>query len=172
VRLLSLNARQSLDSGSSENVETVLVMITHPDLDVPVRISTDSTERISADPLTYGTRSTWQTADGSPFYFCMIDALLPDDKDKGTPQARLVFSAIDNDFAAALRGTLTPATVDLAVVWSNSPDLVEQEYRGFLLVSASGDASAVTLTVTLEPITNEPWPAGRMTQGQFPGQWT
>ena len=56
-RRVSLNARQAQIDPVSAEIDVVLIEITHPDLDAPIRLSTDNTERISDEPLIYGTRS-------------------------------------------------------------------------------------------------------------------
>ncbi len=65
--------------------------------------------------------------------------------------------------------TLTRATVDLAIVLASSPDLVEAEWRGLKLMTAEGDAGDVTFTFSREPLSQEPYPADRMTRQRFPG---
>lgn len=168
MRNISLNARLAAAADSTEEVEIVLIKITHEDLDDPVRLSTDPTEMITEDPLVYGTHSTWKTGDGSPFLFVLVSALLPGDEDEGPQQAQLSLSNVDNDIASLLREVRTQATVDMSVVLSSSPNTVEVEFLGLKLVSASGDASSITLTISREPITSEPWPSGRMTRERFP----
>ncbi len=56
MRRVSLNARTAFDAATTAEVEIAQIMIEHPALDAPVRLSTDPTERISTDPLMYGTR--------------------------------------------------------------------------------------------------------------------
>lgn len=170
MRTLSLNARRSPDEEVSDTLEVILMKITHPDLDDPVRLSTDPTERITTEPLVYGTRSTWLTTDSSPFLFVSLAAQLPDDLE-GTPQAgALVLEAVDNDVNIILRSTTTPATVDMAVVLAESPDQVEAEFRDLEMVSAEGGKDTITIQVTRELLSAEPWPSGRMTRARFPGQ--
>jgi hypothetical protein len=169
-RAVSLNARMSIDAAASGDVEVVLIRITHPDMDEVVRLSTDPTVRIDgADPVVYGTLSTWMTGDGSPFLFCLVSAVTPDDKDDSPPQAALMFDNVDQDIGAVLRGFVTPATCDMAVVLAATPNRVEAEWQGFQIMSAGGDAGTISLTISQESIAAEPWPAGRMTRQRFPG---
>ena len=53
MRRISVNARSAHDAASTDEIEVVLIQIEHPQLAAPVRLSTDPTERISVDPLTY-----------------------------------------------------------------------------------------------------------------------
>ena len=148
----------------------VLIRISHPDLvDGPVRLSTDPTERISVDPLAYGTRSRWGGETSEIHWFVIASALLPDDVDDAPATASVVLEAVDRDMAAVLRSTTARATVDMAVVLASSPDVVEAEWLGLDLVSAEGDAGEIKLSLSRDPITSEPWPARRQTRSAFSG---
>lgn len=172
MRTISLNARQAHDAVGSAEVEVVLWRISHPDLEQPIRLSTDPTVRLSVEPLRYGTRSTWQTEDGSPFEFVLMAAQLPDDKKDAPAAARLVLANLDNGPASILRSFTTPATVDMAVVLASSPDLVEMEALGLKLTSAEGSGDQVTVSLSRDLMTSEPWPTGRMTRSRFPAVWS
>lgn len=169
MRRVSLNARVAQDATASDEVEVILFKITHDDLEEPIRLSTDPTERLSIEPLSYGTRSTWLTDDGSPFLFCLLSAMLPDDQDDQPQAASVVIEAVDRDIAMLLRSTTKRATVDMAVVLASSPDLVEGEWRGLELITAEGDSGEIRLTISRDPITSEPYPARRMTRNVMPG---
>ncbi|TIY07279.1 MAG: hypothetical protein E5V16_21390, partial [Mesorhizobium sp.] len=60
MRRVSLNARLAIDQVATDELEVVLVMIEHPLLEEPVRLSSDNADRISVEPLMCGTRSTWR----------------------------------------------------------------------------------------------------------------
>jgi len=168
MRRLSLTARAAHDAASSDEVEVVLVRISHPDLEEPLRLSSDPTERISIDPLAYGTRSNWG---GAPaiHWFVLASTLLPDDVDDAPAAATIVLEAVDRDMAAILRSTTRRATVDMAVVLAATPDVIEAEWTGLDLVAAEGDAGEIRLSISRDPITSEPWPARRMTRQVMPG---
>ncbi len=169
MRRVSMNARAALEAGSSAEVEVTLFRITHPDLPEPIKLSTDNTEQISLEPLMYGTRSTWLGDADNPFLFLPISAMLPDDQEDTPPAALLVLEAISTEITQSLRSTTTPATVDMAVVLASSPNLIEQEWRGFKLMGVEGSASEITLQISRDPVFAEPWPAGRMTRQRLPG---
>jgi hypothetical protein len=170
MRKISLNARLAHDEGlGSAEVEVVLVKITHPETAEVVRLSTDPTERLSVEPLAYGTRSTWLTADASPFQFVLMSALLPDDREDAPGAAKLVLDAVDESAAKVLRSTMLRARMDLAVVLGSSPDRVEAQFLNFELVQAEGSDTQITLSYSRDRMTSEPWPAGRMSRQWFPG---
>lgn len=172
MRTISLNARQAHDAVASDEIEVVLWHITHPNLDAPIRLSTDPTERLSVQPLRYGTRSTWMTSDGLPFLFVLAGAQIPDDKADTPAAARLVLANVDNKIAGLLRSFTTPAVVDMALVLASTPDLVEMEALGMDLVSAEGSGDQVALSLSRDLRISEPWPTGRMTRSRFPGLWS
>lgn len=169
MRRVSLTQRKSLDAPATDEIEVVLVKITHPDLGQPVRLSTDPTVRLSADPLTYCTYSRWLTDDGSPFLFILMEAILPGDQRDAPHAATLVLQLVDNDLSKVLRMTTQQARVDIAVVLATSLDIVEAEYLDLRLTGVEGDAGEAQLSISRDPLTSEPWPAGRMTKRRFPG---
>ncbi|RWB61024.1 MAG: hypothetical protein EOQ42_20260 [Mesorhizobium sp.] len=169
MRRVSLNARFAIDQVATDELEVVLVIIDHPLLDTPVRLSSDNADRISVEPLMYGTRSTWRTEGGSPFLFIMLDALVPDEEDDTPAQASLVMEILDSDIADMLTSTTVPATCHMAIVLASSPDNVEAEWIGLQMTDAPGDSGEVNLKFSMEPITEEPYPADRMTKERFPG---
>ena len=66
---ISRAAREAQDAVATSDGEVVLIKFEHPDLDAPVRVSSDDAEVVSMEPYMRGTYSTWETDDGSPFLF-------------------------------------------------------------------------------------------------------
>ncbi|MCW1934125.1 hypothetical protein [Pararhodobacter zhoushanensis] len=171
MRRLSLNARLAFDAPASAEIEVALFLIEHPDLDAPIRLSTDNTERLSVDPLTYGTRSTWRGANPvtDPYLWIVASAVLPGDDDEAPASARLVIENLDAGLTALLRSFTEPPTISIAVVLADSPDTIEAEWTGLQLASADITAAEITLTLSRDEIELEPFPPGRMTRLNFPG---
>lgn len=172
-RLISLNARQANREASSAEIEVVLLEFAHPDLAAPIRLSTDNTERLSDEPLTYGTRSTWRGADpdNDPYLWVIASAVLPTDAEDAPASAQIVLENLDAQMVEVLRSFTGQATVALAVVQASTPDVIEDEYHDLRLVNAEGDAASITLSLSREEIELEHFPAGRMTRQKFPGLW-
>lgn len=172
-RRVSLNARQALIDPVSAEIDVVLIEITHPDLDAPIRLSTDNTERISDEPLIYGTRSTWRGADPAtdPYLWIIASAVLPDDADDAPAQAQIVLENLDAQLTEVLRSYTDMATVAIAVVEAATPSLIEAEWHGMLLSNAEGTSAEITLSLSRDEIELEHFPAGRMTRQKFPGLW-
>lgn len=172
-RIVSMTARQSPDAMASDEVEVVLIKITHEDLSAPVRLTTDPTERISTEPLVYGTRSAWGGADPmtEPYLFVLAYAVVPGEAEDAPATGQILFEALDARMAELLRSITSPATFSVAVVMASSPDLVEQQWVDLMLVSVEGDAGTITLHISREEIELNQFPAGRMSRAYFPGLW-
>lgn len=158
MRENSLNARHHHDDPYSSNTEIFLIKISHPDLSSPIRISTDPTERLTLEPVTYGTKSAWLTDDESPFQFVLASAQWPDDVEGVPPTAQIVIRSVGNDVIKILRSTTNRASVDFAVVLVETPDMTEAEYIGLELIGVEGDATEITLQITGDNFHLEPWP--------------
>jgi hypothetical protein len=172
-RRVSLNARFAQEADATDEVDVVLIRITHPAIDVPVRLSTDNRDHLSLEPLVYGTRSTWMAEDEpggrAEYQFVLLDAALPGDEAETPHSAELIVELHDNDLAHVLRQTTTPARVDIAVVLASSPDLVEAEWLDLRLVGVDGDAGQAMLSIARTGFVAEPMPAGRFSKQRFPG---
>jgi hypothetical protein len=163
ARFLPLSTRQAINASVTADFVIALVTISHPDLEGSIRLSSDPTKRFSVDPLKYGTESG-----GLRYDFALMSVSLPDDR-MGSPAAvTLAFENVVADMAQAIRATLTPATVDIKCVLASDPDVVEEQWSDLRGVQGSYDASRITYEISRQAISNEPWPAHRMTQGRFP----
>lgn len=164
MKTYSLSMRQAMTGASTDEVPVILVTIRHPNLAAPVRLSSDPTERLTLEPLTYGTVSQRET-----YLYVLMAARVPDSRERAAPRTSLVFENVDADMVATVRSVVTPATVDLALVLASQPDVIEARWTDLFVVAATYDAERVTLDISREPYTSEPWPAGRITPGRFPG---
>lgn len=171
MRRVSLNARRLQDDEVSAEIPVVLFEFGHPSLPKPIRFSTDNTERLSSDPLSYGTRSAWRGANPieDPFLWIIASAVLPSDEDDMPAAATLALENLDSEMVRIVRSFTDVATVNIAVVMAGSPDLVEFEHLGLELVSCDIDAGQILLSFSREEIEMERFPPGRMTRQRFPG---
>lgn len=171
MRRVSLNARSAAQELTTDEVEVALIMIAHPLLAEPIRLSTDPTERISIEPLVYGTRSNWMDTEPlrDPFLFVLASTDIPGDQEDAPASATIVLENVALDIADLLRSFTDRPTVHMAVVLASSPDIVEVEFRGLVMVGAEGNAGEITLRVTRAPIEDETVPMHRFTKDRFPG---
>ncbi|MGH1355373.1 MAG: hypothetical protein ACRBBS_09870 [Thalassovita sp.] len=170
-RRVSLNARQAHDDQSSTEIEVVLFEISHGALEAPIRLSTDNTERLSSDPLTYGTRSVWRGANpaSDPYLWIIASAIIPDDTEDAPAASQIVLENLDARMTELLRSFTDQAVVNMAVVLASSPHDIEGEWLDLRLMSAEGDAAQIVLSLSREEIELEHFPSGRMTRHKFPG---
>ena len=171
MRRLSLNARLAQDAPASDEIHAVLMEISHPSLSAPIRLSTDNSERISDEPLVYGTRSRWRGANpqAEPFLWIVASAVIPSDLEDAPAAATIVVENLDSKMAELLRSFIDAASLSMAVVLASSPDLVEAEWTGLQLVTAEITAGEITLQFSREEIELEPFPMGRLSRERFPG---
>ncbi|QFQ88272.1 hypothetical protein F8A10_12200 [Paracoccus kondratievae] len=170
-RRLSLNARLAHESEYSGEIEVVLFLIEHPDLEAPIRLSTDNAVRFSVDPEIYCTLSTWKGAShaNDPWLWIIASAVLPGDAEDAPAQATLVLENLDAGMVEIIRSFTTPATVSMAVVMADSPDHVEAEWSGLQIVSAEITGGEIVLALSRDEIELEPFPSGRLIKNRFPG---
>lgn len=166
-----MNARMAQEDLTTDEIYVVLFAIDHPELDEPIRLSTDNTERLSDGPVTYGTRSTWADANplAEPYLWAIADAILPSDLEDAPAAAQIAIEALDHSIVQLIRSITTPPTIRMAVVLASSPDVVEAEWANLLIVSVDMDAGEIILTISREEVENEYFPAGRMSRDRFPG---
>ncbi|MCM2431950.1 hypothetical protein [Agrobacterium rosae] len=171
MRRVSLNARMAQDAQASAEIYVALFQIEHPELERPIRLSTDNTERLSSDPLYYGTRSTWRGANPirDPFLWIVASAVMPSDLEDAPATAQLVLENLDQEIVNLVRSFTSPATIHMAVVMASSPNLIEAEYTDLNIISADIDAGEISLSISREEIELEYVPGGRMTARTFPG---
>ena len=156
---------------ATDAVAVFLVIIEHIDLEEPLRISSDNAVRLSVEPLTYGTLSTYGSVDGSakPFYYIGMQVIPPDDEEDVEPTATLVIDVLDADIVGLLTSTIVKASARIAIVMSNTPNLVEIETVSLELINTNGDWGQISLRLSMKDLLDEPFPATRMSKERFPG---
>jgi len=164
MALIPLSVRNAMHAQETDEVEVALVTIEHVALDAPVRISSDATQRLSSDPLRYGTLSN-----GLEYEFILMSALVPDDQKGTPPQTALVVDNVDAQMVEILQSFVSPpATAKIEIVMASAPDAVIQRFKGLRIVRASYDETKVTLDLSREPYLSEPF-GHRQTKAFFPG---
>ena len=161
---ISLTMRRAFNAERTDETAVALVTITHDDLDAPLRLSSDPTQRIASDPLTYGTVSNGET-----FAFILMSAIVPDESRQSPPKSQLVLENVASDMVALIRSFTTPAQARIDIVAASAPDFIERSFVGMDVRHASYDDARVTIDLSREAFTSEPWPSQHMTKSRFPG---
>jgi hypothetical protein len=159
-----MNFREAMHAQETGEIPIALLTITHPDLAEPIRLSGDNTERLTTDPLVYGTVSR-----SNDYLFIPFRLVLPDDHDETAPQASLELSNITREHVAIMRSIVLPASVMIEIVLVSDPDEVEITFPSFDLTKADYDANVMTLSLSMDPMITEPFPAHSFDPASFPG---
>lgn len=164
MRILSLNFREALFSQESGEVPIFLLTITHPDLDVPIYLSTDPTERFSETPLMYRTQSR-----GIDFLYAGIDVTIPDEQDKSPPTSKLTIANVTRDIIPLARSINSPASVKIEAVLASALDDVEMTWPALDMSNLQYDANQLAFDLTMDALLTEPYPGGSFNAAYFPG---
>lgn len=167
MRSLSLDFRAALFAQQSGVVPIFLLTITHPDLADPILLSSDATTRLTTDPLVYGT-----TSRGDDYLYIGLRVQLPDEKDKGAPQSRLVISNIDRSIIPLVRSVNSPASVKIEAVLASDLDTVEFSVPALDMSTAEFNADEISFDLTMDAKVTEPYPSGSFSPASFPGLFT
>lgn len=122
----------------------ILLRLMHPALAEPIRITSDRVHT---------------TSRGALYVACPLDIHLPPDQERENAKVTVRISNVDREIVASLRAISEPATIEMEVVESATPDLVEAGPFEFQLSSAQYDALWVSGTLTYEPKMRNAWPA-------------
>jgi hypothetical protein len=153
-RSLTAAARRALFASETGEAFLILLTLSHPDLEAPLRVTSDAVD----------TASRGDTFTSYPF-----DLALPDDTDGRAPRARLTIDNVDRAIVRAVRGLDTPPTVLIEIVRAAEPDTPEARFVDFRLTNVTYDAHLVQGDLSVEDFTTEPFPAGIFSPSLFPG---
>ena len=164
MRSISDRFKAALFKENTDEVTTALITITHPDLPTTLRFSSNPSQRLSTEPLAYGTISRGETFDYVPMKFT-----LPADQDDAPPTIDIIIVNVGRETVPLLRSTLTPASVTVEIILDAYPDDVEATFPEFDLVSAPYEGETATLSLAVDTMQTEPYPAGTFSPSGFPG---
>ncbi len=153
-RSLSSLALQSLYASETGDAFLVLLSLSHPDLPVPVTVTSDAVPTVS---------------NGVTFVPFPFDLALPNDLDAKSYRARLVIDNIDRQIVAAVRSVTSAPDILIRIVRAATPDTVESQFIDFKLTNVIYDAYRIEGELTVEDFTAEPYPAATFSPGLFPG---
>lgn len=156
VELVTLAVASAAEELAAEHVASawlVLVTLEHPDLEAPLRFSSDAVDTVS------------QGHTFSPMPFRIT---LPDDVEARAPRAQLQVDNTSQEVIAALRGLVEPLAVTLQIVRSSAPDVVEREWQGLEWRASSYDVAAVSGALGVDDMASEEFPFETF-DTRFPG---
>lgn len=147
-------------------IPVLLLTITHPDLPDTIRISSDNADMLDVELQLRGTISRLQE-----YNFLPISASLPEEGEDAANTIQITVDNVGQDLTEPLKSTVTPATVTVEIVLASAPDDVEVSFPDFQLTSADVDAGSVKLSLTVDVMASEPYPADNFTPAAFGGLW-
>jgi hypothetical protein len=142
----------------------LLLTITHPQADAPIRLSSDFQTRISTTPLVYGTVSRGET-----FYYVPMNTALPDEKDQAPARSRLVLSNVGREAIVLARSVSTPPLAKIELIRLGEPDIVEIEFPELDMVGVEYDVNQLTFDLAADALAMEPYPSGSFDPPHFTG---
>lgn len=164
MRVLSLNFREALFAQESGEVVIFLLTITHDELEAPIRLTTDPTERTSSEPLIYRT-----TSRGEEYLYAGVDITLPDEQDKAPPASKLTIANVTRELIPLARSVSTPPSVKIEAVLASAPDVVEMVWPAMDMSNLTYDAAFLQFDLTMDALVTEPYPSGTFSPAAFRG---
>ena len=109
------------------------------------------------------------TSRGNVYTAFPFDIPLPADVGESLKSLQLVISNVTRTLIEKLRTISGPIECTLEMVAASAPDAVQQGPYSFDLDQATYNTETISATLSPEPVTREPFPAGRFTPEKFPG---
>jgi hypothetical protein len=162
LRTIPLTTLRNMFALSSDEFPIILITISRGE-DV-IRLSSDSTQRISSDPIGYGTISRSNT-----FVYMPFELALPQDEAETVPKMVMRVQNVSGEIGWWLRSSLVTPKVTVEVVTSSDLDTVIASFPDFDLKSFQGGTMEVSGEIVLSNLEFEPFPAGTFNPSQFPG---
>lgn len=104
------------------------------------------------------------------YTFLPIQVTLPNEDESQAPKCSITIHDVSRYLIPFIRTQLTgPAKVDISMILSTSPNVVEASFTGFLMTSVTYNANTVTADLTMVSYDREPFPQHSFSPIYFPG---
>lgn len=159
--------KESLLASESGECVIFLTTISHPDLTEPARICTAALERVEEtdEDVIYGLYSRGEKY----IYIPSVQITPPQDDDESPPAIGLSVGRMDEIVETLRTIGEDPPTVDVEMVLSTSPDLVDAAWPQFDLQEVEIGQEDITGTLGLDMLENEPGVPVSYTPATHPG---
>jgi hypothetical protein len=166
MRTVSDVFKKAMFDQETSEIPVLLLTITHPDLPETIRISSDNADLLDYEQQLRGTISRLNN-----YNFLPVSASLPEEGEDASNTIQITVDNVSQELTEPLKSTVTPATVTVEIVLASAPDDVEVSFPDFQLTSADVDAGSVKLSLTVDVMASEPYPADNFTPAAFGGLW-
>lgn len=153
-RTLTGETRAALHAPQTDEIFTVLLTISHPDMPEAIRVCS-------------GGRNV--TSRGNDFIAYPFSLHLPEDEEGRSPRARLSIDNVERHIVQAVRNLTSSPFVTIEIIRHAAPDVVEARFDDFRFTNITYDSQAVEGDLTVEDFTAEPYPAACFSPSLFPG---
>lgn len=106
-----------------------------------------------------------------PYLFIPMQITLPTETATEAPACSLTIYDVTRQLTPIIRSINNAPSVEMSLVLSKTPGVVEASFPGFLLGAIKYDAESVSGALTVESYTAEPFPCHTMTPSYFPGMF-
>ena len=141
----------------------ILLSIEHPSLTPPARISNDPTQLLPIAQV----RGT--ISNGDEYVYLPFEFIFPNQESDTSPVAQLRIDNVSREISTIIDSISSPPTIQIQVVLSSTPDIVELVLRDFKLQRTEWNILTITGDITVEHFEQEPYPSGRFNPSGFPG---
>lgn len=113
------------------------------------------------------------TSNGNLYTAFPFSVQLPDDSDDGVAQVKLTIDNVDQSIMVALRGLAPtePPTVQVDLVLSSQPNVVEASFPNMTLRNVTGDALTIEGELRMDEEDLSTFPQDSFTPQNFPGMF-
>jgi hypothetical protein len=168
MREIPLSSLQSMYALEADEYPIILISISREGEEEIIRMSSDPTERISEDPIGYGTVSEVSGEEQTYVYF-PFELTLPQDDGSTIPKMRIAVPNISAEIVWWLRSKLTTPIVTVTIVSSVDLDTAIATFPDFEMGSFSGGTLSIQGDLSLSNLEREPFPSGSFCPSSFPG---
>lgn len=164
---LSPAALQAMFSPDASDTLAVLLTISGAGM-TTVRVADNYTQRIAGlttdDEVVYGIPSR-----GNNYIFIPFSISLPTEETEAAPRCQISINDVTRYLIPTIRTATTALNVTIELVLTETPDVVEASFGGFLMSGISYNANTITADLNVESLAIEPFPAHTFTPSYFPG---
>ena len=156
MRVISDDFRKEFYAPSTASTIISLLKVSHADL---------------AEDLFLCNNNTDITSNGQLYTALGFNVNLPSDTEEGVPRVTLQIDNVDRQIVEVVRTVQTPLTIELALILSESPDVIEMGWFEFILRNIRYNRMTVEGELWYEDVANDRFPKDFYVPSLFPGMF-